>query len=58
MKILFYFLSLGCLLIGIYFFLSGMNLELSAVQQCSFFGASCFCGIISRILQSEAHKSE
>ncbi len=58
MKTFLYLLSFVALLGCIYFFLSGMKLELSAIQECSFFGASCVCGIISRILQSEAHKSE
>lgn len=58
MKTLFYILSVLAFLGTIFFFISGMNMELSAVQECSFFAASCVCGIVSRIFQSEAHKSE
>ncbi len=57
MKQLFYVLMILCLAVTIFFLFIGLKLAESAVQEASAAGFACVFGIISRILQAEAHKS-
>lgn len=58
MKQFFYVLMILSLLITTFFLFVGLKLAESAVQESSAAGFACVFGIISRIFQAEAHKSE
>ena len=58
MKQFFYVLMILSLLTTAFFVFIGLKLAESAVQEASAAGFACVFGIISRIFQAEAHKSE
>jgi hypothetical protein len=58
MKQFFYVLMILSLLAVIFFLFVGLKFTESAVQEASAAGFACVFGIISRIFQAEAHKSE
>ena len=58
MKQLFYAFSIISLLVTFFFVYVGIKLAESAVQEASAAGFACVFGIVSRVLQAEAHKSE
>jgi hypothetical protein len=58
MKQFFYVLMIITILITSFFVFVGLKLAESAVQEASAAGFACVFGIMSRIFQAEAHKSE
>ena len=58
MKQFLYVLSFFSILATFFFVFVGLKLAESAVQESSAAGFACVFGIISRIFQAEAHKSE
>jgi len=58
MKQFLYVFSIISLLITFFFVYVGLKHAESAVQEASAAGFACVFGIVSRVLQAEAHKSE